>query len=238
VSENETQGTATEGIGTQGIFIRHGQSAANVGIWDGPFAEIPLTAVGQQQAEDLAASWDFTPDLIAVSPFTRTRQTAAPTIARFPQVPVEIWPIHEFTFWDRAYWGAMTPEEDQATVFRYWDKADPEHRHGTGAESFSDFLGRAENALERLAALQPGSRVLLFTHGHFMQALRHVLLYPEWTARQKMQHFRAYDERRKVKNVELIRVELAAEQTGKKMWRLNEPPLGRYEEVQLENRGR
>jgi hypothetical protein len=28
----------------------------------------------------------------------RTRQTAAPTIARFPDAPVKTWPIEEFTY--------------------------------------------------------------------------------------------------------------------------------------------
>ncbi|MES2390424.1 MAG: histidine phosphatase family protein [Acidobacteriota bacterium] len=202
---------------TQGIFIRHGQSVANVGLWDGPFAEIPLTEVGRQQAEELAQSWDFVPDFIAVSPFVRTRQTAAPTIARFAQVPMEYWPIQEFTFWDRAFWGEMTPEEDQETVFKFWDVADPEHRYGTGAESFGDLLGRAEDSLERLAKMKPGSRVLLFTHGHFIQALRHVLLFPHWSAREKMQSFRGFDERWRVRNVELARAEL---KDG--IWKLHE----------------
>ena len=121
---------------------------------------------------------------------------------------MEYWPIHEFTFWDRAYWGDMTPEEDQATVFKFWDKADPDHRYGTGAESFGDLLARAEDSLARMAKMKPGSRVLLFTHGHFIQALRHVLLYPQWTAREKMQSFRGFDERWRVRNVELARAEL------------------------------
>ena len=194
---------------------------ANVGRWDGEFAEIPLTEVGRKQAGELAAKWDFTPDLIAVSPFLRTQQTAAPTIARFPGVPVETWGIHEFTYWDRGYWGDTTPEDDQKEVLRFWTAADPNHRYGTGAESFADLLSRAETSLKKLEAMPDGSRTLLFTHGHFMQALRHVLLFPEWSAKQKMENFRDYDERWKVKNTELFRVEF---QNGQ--WRLEEPPLG------------
>src|SRR3546814_5730649 len=36
--------------------------------------------------------------------FRSTRQTAAPTIARFPGVPVEVWPIEEFTYLQPARW--------------------------------------------------------------------------------------------------------------------------------------
>jgi len=57
--------------------------------------------------------------------------------------------------------------------------------------------------------------VLLFSHGHFMQAMRHSLLHPEWNAMQKMQTFREYDDAYKVKNTELMGVEL---KDGK--WRL------------------
>jgi hypothetical protein len=32
------------------------------------------------------------------SPHLRTQQTTAPTIERFPDVPVEVWPIEEFTY--------------------------------------------------------------------------------------------------------------------------------------------
>jgi len=204
----------------QAIFIRHGQSRQNVGDWNGGFAEIPLTAVGEEQARALAETWDFTPSLIVVSPYLRTQQTAAPTIARFPDVPVETWEIHEFTFWDRAHWGDVMPDESFEDVARFWRVADPEYRHKgsadtAGAESFGDLLRRTEVALERLSAMEFNAPVLLFTHGHFMQALRHTLLFPHWTAEQKMMNFVAYDEANKVLNTELITVEF---EEGK--WRL------------------
>ena len=194
----------------QAIFIRHGQSRQNVGDWDGGFAEIPLTAIGEEQARLLAESWEFTPSLIVVSPYLRTQQTAAPTIARFPQVPVETWDIHEFTYWDRAHWNDVLPDESFEEVERYWRVADPAYRHKSdarngGAESFGDLLKRTEVALES-NAMEFDSPVLLFTHGHFMQALRHTLLFPHWTAEQKMMNFRAYDEANKVLNTELITV--------------------------------
>ena len=202
----------------QGIFIRHGQSRANVGIWDGEFSQIPLTPIGEEQARLLAESWDFKPSHIIVSPYLRTQQTAAPTIARFPDVPVETWDIHEFTYWDRAYWGATTPEDAYEDVAKFWRVSDPEHRYGAGAEraeSFGDLLRRTETALSRLQALEGNGPVLLFSHGHFMQALRHSMLHPEWSAAQKMQSFGEYDDAYKVKNTELMGVEL---KDGK--WRL------------------
>jgi broad specificity phosphatase PhoE len=205
---------------TRATFIRHGQSRANVGRWDGEFSQVPLTELGLEQAQTLADSWEFTPDRIIVSPYVRTEQTAAPTIARFPEVLVERWPIQEFTYWDRAYWGGTTPEDDREEVARFWRICDPEHRYaaveGSGtAESFSDMLLRAETALLRMSEFPPGERILLFTHGHFMQAMRFVLKFPEWGPKEKMENFRSYDEQFKVKNCELMEAVLEDEK-----WRL------------------
>lgn len=198
---------ATGAATRRATFIRHGESMANIGQWDGGFAEIPLTNLGEKQAETIADKWDFTPDLIVVSPYLRTQQTAAPTISRFPSVTVETWPIHEFTFWDPAYWNAG-PDETYEMVERFWRDADPDYRHAEGTESFRDLLQRTEAALARLADRPGLDRVLLFTHGHFMQALRHTLFFPEWTPREKMANFRSYDDAHRVKNTETIDVEL------------------------------
>lgn len=84
------------------IFIRHGQSTGNAGVPCHDLGAIELTELGQEQARDVAASWTQAPALIVTSPYTRTRQTAAPTIARFPGVPVEVWPIEEFTSHDES----------------------------------------------------------------------------------------------------------------------------------------
>src|SRR3546814_16410028 len=69
------------------IFIRHGQSTGNAGVPCDDLGAIELTELGQEQAREVAASWTQAPALIVPSPSTRTRQTAAPTIATFPGVP-------------------------------------------------------------------------------------------------------------------------------------------------------
>ena len=72
------------------IFIRHGESTGNAGVPCHDLAAIELTERGHEQARQVAASWTQAPALIVTSPYTRTRQTAAPTIARFPGVPVDV----------------------------------------------------------------------------------------------------------------------------------------------------
>ena len=74
-------------------LIRHRQSTGNAGLPCHDLARIELTELGWEQAREAAASWTETPSLIVCSPFLRTQQTAAPTVERFPDVPVEVWPI-------------------------------------------------------------------------------------------------------------------------------------------------
>ena len=186
------------------IFVRHGQSTANVGIFSPGFATIPLTELGERQAVDIAAQWQIKPDLIVVSPYLRAQQTARHTIERFPDAPVETWDIHEFTYWDPAYWSEGDPADYPESRARYWGNADPAYRQGDGAETFSELLSRARAALQRLQAEPPQATVMLFTHGHFIQAVRHVILYPGWTDGQAMSNFLAFDEAHKVQNTQSV----------------------------------
>ncbi|CAM5569157.1 hypothetical protein SSCI18S_05901 [Sphingobium scionense] len=80
------------------IFIRPGESTGNAGVPCHDLATIALTERDHEQARAITANWVEAPALIVTSPYTRTRQTAAPTIARFPDAPVKTWPIEEFTY--------------------------------------------------------------------------------------------------------------------------------------------
>src|SRR3546814_19643045 len=86
------------------IFIRHGENTGNAGVPCHDLATIALTERGHEQARAVAASWTQAPALIATSPYTRTRQPAAPPTARFPGVPVERWPSDGFTYFPPARW--------------------------------------------------------------------------------------------------------------------------------------
>jgi broad specificity phosphatase PhoE len=188
----------------EAVFVRHGQSTANAGMWDQNFAQIALTELGWEQSRRLAEQWTFTPSLIVVSPYLRARQTAEPTIARFPGVPVEVWDIYEFTHWDKQHWNGSAPEIEPEEVAKFFRVADPEFRRG-GAETFAEFQGRARAALTRLETLKVESPVMLFSHGHFMQAVRQTVMFPQWSAEEKMLAFRDFDERFKVQNAQQVR---------------------------------
>lgn len=171
------------------IFIRHGESTANAGLASVDVASIALTERGAGQAGQLAREWTETPSLIVTSPFQRTRQTAAPTIARFPGVPVETWDIAEFTYLQPARWNGTAAADRRPHVERYWTAANPDYSDGEGAESFAGFLRRVETALARLAALPLGSLAYVFGHGQFIQAARAIVTAPDLDDAAQMRAF-------------------------------------------------
>jgi broad specificity phosphatase PhoE len=171
------------------IFIRHGQSTGNAGISCHDLALLELTDRGWGQAREVAETWTETPSLIVTSPYLRTQQTAMPTIARFPDVAVEVWPIQEFTYLQPSRWNGTLSSERMPYLERYWNEADPEFCDGEGAESFNTLLERAEGALARLAAMPEDALVYIFSHGQFIQAVRSVVVDSDLTEREMMLKF-------------------------------------------------
>jgi broad specificity phosphatase PhoE len=186
------------------VFIRHGQSTGNAGVPCNDLATIALTDLGREQARQVATDWTEMPSLIVTSPYLRTQQTAAPTIERFPDVPVEIWPIEEFTYLQPSRWNGTSSAERMPHLERYWDAADPAYCDGEGAESFSSLLRRAETALKRLANLPAPGPVYVFGHGQFIQAVRAIVIDTDLDDRGKMLRFWRKDEPPAVSNAERL----------------------------------
>ena len=189
--------------GVRAVFVRHGQSTGNVGVPAEDLALIELTDVGRTQAQAVADGWSERPDLIVTSPYLRARDTAAPTIDRFSDTPVEVWPIQEFTYLRPSRWNRSSTAERRPFLLRYWQAGDPAYCDGEDAESFSTLLRRAEAALQRLAALPRPALVYLFAHGQFIQAVRAVVTQGELDDAGKMRGFRDRDEPR-VANAERL----------------------------------
>jgi broad specificity phosphatase PhoE len=174
-------------------FIRHGESAANVGAATADPASIPLTPSGQTQAHAVALGFAAAPDMIVCSPFLRVRQTAAPTLTRFPGVPWDVWPVQEFTYLSPGRCAHTTAAQRRPWALAFWQVADPLAVDGPGAESFSELVARVQAALDRLAAL-PVASVALFGHGQFMQAVRWWIVgKPAAPDADAMRDFRAFD---------------------------------------------
>lgn len=151
-------------------FIRHGESLSNVGGVTSDVRTVPLTKVGRAQALALRDGFSTPPDLIVVSPYLRAQDTAAPTIQRFPSVPFETWPVHEFDYLDAQRCLNMNLEQRRPMSAAYWANADPLHIDGEGAESFSGLINRVRATLDRLSRLA-AENIAMFSHGTFMKAV-------------------------------------------------------------------
>ncbi|MCQ3032528.1 histidine phosphatase family protein [Pseudomonas syringae] len=111
-----------------------------------------------------------TPDLIVASPFARAHATAMATVAVFSSVPFEIWHIHEFTYLEPARCVNTTVAQRREWVDAYWAKSDPAFTDGEGAESFLDFVSRAQSILDGLAE-HPAENIVGFSHRQFINAV-------------------------------------------------------------------
>ncbi len=196
------------------IFIRHGESTGNVDIPASDLSQISLTERGHAQAVALAETWTHRPELIALSPYLRTHLTAEPTIRRFPDVPVEVLPMQEFTYLKPSRWNGTSRNQRLPHIEAYWKAAEPDYCDGPGAESFSTLLVRVATTLAQLEKLNPGALALAFSHGQFMQAVRMSLLFPHWDNKQKMEHFWLFDQENPIQNVGLV----DATQTRQGQW--------------------
>lgn len=185
-------------------LVRHGESTANIGVWNSQPECIALTEKGKIQALEVAKKVDKKPDMIIVSPFSRAQATAEPLISRWPDVALEIWPIQEFTYLSSEKYKDATRLQRRTAIMRYWKRLDPFFCDGEGAESFSDFIKRVKNFHERL--LSKTGYLVVFGHGQFFKAYlfgldRGFFATPAW-----MEQFRAEETQNPLRNGEIIKL--------------------------------
>ncbi|KAH8673088.1 histidine phosphatase superfamily [Ilyonectria robusta] len=153
-------------------ILRHGQALHNVQRGY-PHRDPPLTELGIQQATDVQPP--TTPDLILISPMTRTIQTA---LLVFPhllstspaEVEVQIWPDLREGYdaicnkgVARADIAAKFPQFDFSACSEEWDY--PPH-------SPEDATARAERVRQRLQVLSKSYKnIFLVTHRGFIAFL-------------------------------------------------------------------
>lgn len=184
-------------------LVRHGQSTSNADRPAVGAGNTPLTALGHEQARALADKVDRQPDLLIVSSFLRTHETAAPIRARWPAARYETWPIHELTYLSPARCVGTTRETRQPWVDAYWRDCDPDYLDGPDAESFRSFVARMSDFHRRLRALD-GSFVVVVGHGQFFSGYRLGLdegfaATPDW-----MRRYRAHETAQPLANCEVI----------------------------------
>ncbi len=152
------------------LFIRHAESVANIGKKTTAHDTIPLSEKGKQQAYDLVEKIEDIPDLIVISRYTRTLETAKPFIAKYPTVPVEIWDVHEFTYLNPQLYNGTSGEERSEAVKQYWETAGIHYRDSYDTETFYELIVRIAKCVSMLSSRSEG-RIVVFSHGGFIQNL-------------------------------------------------------------------
>jgi len=184
------------------LYIRHAQSEANAGGRTIDPASIAITEAGYAQSMSLAEEISEHPDLIIVSQYIRTRQTALPLTQKYPNSPMEVWPLHEFTFLSPIICRNTTPKERRPLVEKYWKSCDPDFIHGEGAESFNQFRERISQTINGINALKLNN-VIVFTHEQVILLIKLMLLAEQFS----MADYREKVMNESIKNTEIFKVE-------------------------------
>lgn len=194
------------------LLIRHGESESNIGLPSLSPELVPLTKYGRFQAERIAQRLEAEqPELLVISSFLRSKETAKPAIKVLQNVPIVVdLPVHEFTYlasWRNEY---STIQERKPIVDCYWDIADPYSQDGEGAESFQQFIERVWDVMGQLKTSQY-QRIAVFTHEQFILAFRWLLEQERDSPKVNeydMRDFRNYLTANSVANGRIMQIEL------------------------------
>ena len=156
-------------------FIRHGESESNANLKTTHPAESALTPQGHEESLKVSLAITQQPDLIVVSPYLRAQQTAVPTIKKFPDIPVETWPVEEFSYLHPLVYKNTTGADRWPAAKTYWADNDPQLKHEGEGESFAELMIRVQ-ALQTRLTQHPAAFIVVFSHGLFLRALLHTQL--------------------------------------------------------------
>lgn len=185
-------------------LVRHGQSAANAGLPTDHPSNIPLTDVGVAQSLDLAEQIVCPPRWIAVSPFRRTTDTATPSIIKFPDSLVSVWPIQELTYLSPVRCRGTCAADRQDWAKAYWAASNPHAVDGEGAESFIEFMCRVKN-LAFLLKHTKGFGIVV-GHGMFLKAFLLGLEHGFDASSCAMRRFRSLESDQPLHNGQIIQL--------------------------------
>ena len=147
------------------ILIRHGQTELNRGPFFQGQIDVPLNALGHEQAARLAHRLAREGvDTMVCSDLLRTRQTAAPSSHRLelPVAPDASLREQHFGVFEGLSFTEVAERHPEA--FEAWLRHDADYAV-PGGESVVRFHARVIGALRRIAACHAGRRVAVVTHG-------------------------------------------------------------------------
>ena len=191
------------------FLIRHAQSEANIQLKTSSHAEIALSQLGHQQAENLCHQLPYIHHVMA-SQFLRAQQTAQPLLRTY-HLELQIdEDIHEFSYLSEQKCANTNMQERKAWVDEYWQHADPDYKDGEDAESFTEFYTRVRHFHENLKHLILHYRrknLAVISHGQFLMLLLMQMEQPQACSQQLMQEFRQNLLNQPIANAQIITLE-------------------------------
>lgn len=159
-------------------LVRHGETAWNRrGIYQGT-TDVPLSATGEAQAEQLATTLrDVVFDAGYTSPLRRARETAEKVLrGRVPLVEVRDLREISYGLWQGR---GMEPAGRCSPGLEWRWRENPWSVRFPGGETLEEVHARGTAALEGILAVHQGDTVLVSGHGHLNRVLLiHALGWP------------------------------------------------------------
>lgn len=156
---------------TKMIFVRHGQSVANLEKVFAGHTDTVLTELGHKQAACTAEFLrDYPIDAIYASDLTRAMQTAAPTAAAHGLEVIPDVFLREVFAGDWEGLPYETLMERFSESYTVW-RTDCGRAHPENGESVVELSRRICGEVERIAKAHPDGCVAIFTHATPIRAL-------------------------------------------------------------------
>ena len=172
-------------------FVRHGESEGNVGeppVYK-PDADLELTQKGREQSRFIAervASLPF--DSLVVSPYVRTRDTAA-MIEKTTGKKAEYSDLIVERILPSSIVGKSRDDESVDALVADWvDSFFVANTRVEDGENFEDITERAKQAL-RLFEQRPDERILAVSHGFFLRVVLSVVMFGESLTPKELKQF-------------------------------------------------
>lgn len=190
-------------------IIRHAQSQSNAGLATRGPHDNALSELGYLQAKCIPQALSRSPDKIVISPYLRTQLTAQPLSEQYPDVPVEVWQIQEFTYLSLPLDQPTTPLARRSLTQAYWERCDPNYLDGDNAESLVQLMARVRAALNQFQ--QQTGFAIVFTHGFFIKAmLWQILAAPRTIDAISMNRLYKFSQGFRVPNASILKMEFGS----------------------------
>ena len=188
-------------------LIRHGQSLANTGAESMPDASIPLSPLGLEQAQALAARWHITPAQIYCSKLLRAQQTAQVFCDKYDKQAQPLAQLNEMRCLAYETVVGMTGEQRGPLAQQYWQQADLHYRDAMSADSFADFLTRVDAFITAAPDFEHHS--LFFGHGIWIGLLAWRLMGCEVGDNADIRRFRQFQTAMPMYNTVVYRLDIS-----------------------------